>query len=60
MADYRAYIVGQDGHFQTFKVVEAENDEAAVSAAKQFVEGHDVEVWYLARKIAVLKSDEVS
>jgi hypothetical protein len=60
MADYRAYLVGQDGHFHSFEVVKAENDESAISTAKKFVDGHDVEVWLLDRKVAVLKSDEVS
>ena len=57
MYHYRAYIVGEDGHFKTFEVVEADCDESAVKAAEKFVDGHDVEVWNLARKVAVLTSD---
>ncbi len=57
MIDYRAYVVGKDGHFQDFKVVEAENDEEAVAKAQKLVDGHDLEVWYLDRKITVLKSN---
>jgi hypothetical protein len=60
MIDYRAYIVGNDGHFETFEVVTADCDESAVKAAEKLVDKHAaVEVWHLARKIAVLKSDSV-
>jgi hypothetical protein len=58
MKDYRAYLVGPDGHFKDFKVITALNDEAAVEAAKQFVDGVAVEVWELDRKIAVLPASE--
>lgn len=54
MPDYRAYIVGKDGRFQGFEVIDATTDDAAIEAARRFVDGHDVEVWYLDRKIAVL------
>ncbi|SFM27251.1 hypothetical protein SAMN03159423_0337 [Bradyrhizobium sp. NFR13] len=57
MPDYRAYIVGGDGRFQGFEVIEAADDEEAVNAARKFVDGHDVEVWYLDRKVAVLSHE---
>lgn len=56
MSNYRAYIIGQDGHFCDFKVIEAPDDAAAVEVAKAFVDGHDIEVWHLDRKLAVFKS----
>jgi type IV pilus biogenesis protein CpaD/CtpE len=34
MPDYRAYIVGSDGRFQGFEIIDAADDEAAVRAAK--------------------------
>lgn len=55
MADYRAYIVGKDGHFESFEVVQADSDEQALKVAEKLVDGHDVELWHLARKVAVLK-----
>lgn len=58
MSDYRAYIIGQDGHFHDFKVLDAVDDQDALKAANQFVNGHDVEVWHLDRKLGVLKSVE--
>jgi hypothetical protein len=58
--DYRAYIVGNDGHFETFVVVAAECDESAVKAAQKLVDRHaGVEVWHLARKVAVLTRNDV-
>lgn len=54
MPDYRAYIVGHDGHFKTFEVIVADDDDQALKLANKLVDGHDVEVWLLDRKIAVL------
>jgi hypothetical protein len=54
MTDYRAYMIGPDGHFHSFEIITAPDDETAVETAKKFVDGHDVEVWDLDRKIAVL------
>jgi hypothetical protein len=54
LPDYRAYIVGPDGHFRTFEVVTADDDGQVVEIARKYVDGCDVEVWNLDRKIAVL------
>jgi hypothetical protein len=54
MTDYRAYIVGADGHFKGAQTITAPDDETAVEKAKQFVNGGGVEVWDLDRKVAVL------
>jgi hypothetical protein len=54
MPDYRAYIVGHDGHFHSSETIIAEDDDHALKAAEQLVDGHDVELWQLDRKIAVL------
>jgi hypothetical protein len=52
--DYRAYLVGDDGHFKSFEAITADNDERAIEIAKTFVDGHDVELWQLDRKVTVL------
>ena len=57
MSDYRAYIIGQDGQFHDFKVIDAPDDARAVEVAKSFVDEHDLEVWHLDRKLTVLKSE---
>jgi hypothetical protein len=46
---YRAYMVGEDGHFFNFEPIDATTDQEAIEKAKQFVDGHDIEVWERAR-----------
>ena len=48
MPDYRAYSVGIDGHFNSAITEFLHNhpdDTAAIEAAKQLVDGHDIELW---------------
>jgi hypothetical protein len=54
MHEYRVYTVDPDGHFQSCKVIEAAGDDAAVEAARKFVDGCGIEVWLLDRKVAIL------
>jgi hypothetical protein len=51
MADYRAYILASDGRIAKAIELDCPDDEAAKEAAKQLVDGHDVELWQRARKI---------
>ena len=44
MPEYRAYVVGSDGHFINVVALECGNDAEAVEHAKQVVDGHDVEL----------------
>ena len=52
MPEYRAYLIGSDGHFQQAVPLDCADDDAAKQAAEQLVDGHDVELWQLDRKIA--------
>ena len=52
MADYRAYLIGDDGHFYDAVHLIAADDAEAIEKAKQLAVGHDVELWQLDRKIA--------
>jgi hypothetical protein len=45
MAEYKAYIVGQDGHFKDFEPLVCADDSEAIEKAKRLVDGHDVELW---------------
>ena len=45
MAEYRAYVVGSDGHFVSFEGFTSNNDGEAIFKAKRLVDGHDVELW---------------
>ena len=55
MVFYRAYVIGSDGHFKTAITMDCADDKAAIEAAKQLVDGHDVAVWQRDRKIARLE-----
>jgi hypothetical protein len=48
LPDYRAYIVGINGHFDFVRTGFLHNhpdDATAIEAAKQLVDGHDIELW---------------
>ena len=53
MAEYRAYIVGEGGHFAKAVVLDCLDDETAKEQAKRLVDGHDVELWQLGRKVEI-------
>jgi hypothetical protein len=55
MDDYRAYIIGRDGHFQNSVSLDCGDDDEAKDQAKQLVDGHDVELWQRDRKIAMFE-----
>jgi hypothetical protein len=53
MPDYRAYLMGTDGHiFRSVAMIYADDAEA-IEHAQQLAVGHDVELWQLDRKVAV-------
>jgi len=54
--EYRAYSVDDDGHIAHSNVFVAANDDAAFEHARQFVNGHDVELWSRDRLVARLKN----
>lgn len=51
MVEYRAYIIGEDGHFTKAVVLNCPDDETAKEQARRLVDGHDVELWQLGRKV---------
>jgi hypothetical protein len=52
MPDYRAYFIGPDGRIQGRIELICIDEDDAMAHAKQLVDGHDVELWQLGRKIA--------
>jgi hypothetical protein len=52
MPEYRAYIIGPDGHFQSSIPLECADDAQAIAAAKQQLGDHDVELWQGDRIVA--------
>ena len=54
MQEYRAFVIGPDGHVALRYDFSAADDEAARAYAKRYVDGYDVEVWQLERRVAVI------
>jgi hypothetical protein len=52
MGDYRVYVIGSDGHFIEAIQLNCQDDTAAIESAKQFIDGHDIELWQRDRRIA--------
>jgi hypothetical protein len=55
MPDYRAYLLGPDGHVVSATVLQCADDAEAKKQAEQLVDGHDIELWHLARKVATFE-----
>jgi hypothetical protein len=55
MAEYRAYLIGENGRIQKAIDLICPNDEVAKEEARQLVDGHDVELWQLGRKVESFK-----
>ncbi len=58
MPDYRAYIIGPDGHFYETAALDAPDGAAEIEAAKRLIDDHDVELWQLDREIRKLKQEK--
>lgn len=57
MQGYRAYIIGRDGHIQNRVDLSCENDAEAKTAALELLNGYEVELWQLGRKIETFTGD---
>jgi hypothetical protein len=55
MPDYRAYMIGSDGHIFHAVEMECPGDTEAAEQAKRLVDGHEVELWRRGRKVATFK-----
>ncbi|WP_454624468.1 hypothetical protein [Bradyrhizobium cenepequi] len=54
MQEYRAYLLGIDGHIRERMELESETDEEAVARARQHFNGGAIEVWQGVRIVAKL------
>jgi hypothetical protein len=54
VVEYRAYLIGVDGHFYRSVPLNCADDAEAVERAKRLLNGHDIELWQLDRKVAML------
>jgi len=50
--EYRAYIIGPDGHIERRIDLVCADDDAAKERAKALVDGHAIELWQETRKVA--------
>jgi hypothetical protein len=58
MPEYRVYTIGLDGRFVRSDEIISSDDVEAIEAARQFVDGHDVELWQRDRRIAQFKHEK--
>jgi hypothetical protein len=58
VSEYRAYVIGEDGHIASYRAFACDSDEEATFWAKQLVDGHDVELW--SRDRFVIRLDRKS
>jgi hypothetical protein len=45
MTDYRIDVVDAHGNFIRSVHIDCTDDKAAIESAKQFIHGHDIELW---------------
>jgi hypothetical protein len=58
---YRLYTLGDDGHIsRPATILDCEQDQEAVEAAKRQVDGHAVELWEGPRQIAKLAPERAA
>jgi hypothetical protein len=43
--EYRAYTIGDDGHFMASRAFTCADDDDAIVWARQLIDGRDVELW---------------
>ncbi|MGH6713907.1 MAG: hypothetical protein ACREEK_33760 [Bradyrhizobium sp.] len=53
---YYAYVIGGDGHVQNRIEVLCGNDDEAKRCAEKLADGHAVELWQEARRIAIFQA----
>ena len=52
MSEFRAYVIGSDGHIlRRIELDKCSDESEAREEAKQLVDGHDVELWERTRLI---------
>jgi hypothetical protein len=57
MIEYRAFFVGDDGHFRGFEPMVCADDAEAITKSKRLLEGHDIELWSGPRFVIRLEAE---
>jgi hypothetical protein len=60
VSEYRAFIVGKDGHIEGYRAFVCGNDVDATVWAKQLVDGHDIELWSGKRLVVRLPKNRTT
>ena len=55
MKEYRVYTVDTEGHFIKTIKLDCPDDASATESARQFIDGLDIELWQLDRKVATFE-----
>jgi hypothetical protein len=53
--DYRAYILNDEGHIIGVHKLNCADDDEAKQQATKLLDGHDLEVWEHARRVAIVR-----
>lgn len=58
MPEYRAFLLGPDGHITTRLELDCSTVDEAKDHARRLADGHDVELWDGGLKIALFRAGE--
>ena len=58
MLGYYAYFIADDGRISKRVAIVSDDDEEAKRFARQLVDGHAIELWHEARKIATFEAEK--
>jgi len=53
--EYRIYVLGKGNHFVDVHEVQCGDDDQALAAARQLLDGADLEIWQGDRRVGQLK-----
>jgi hypothetical protein len=59
MPEYRAFPIKNFHVAGPAHIIECETDQEAIAKVKQFVDGHDIEIWDAGRLVATLTSKDI-
>jgi hypothetical protein len=57
MPDFRVYFMGDDGHIVSVREIADTPESKAIAQARQWQNGHDLEVWQGDRRVAKLSKN---
>lgn len=57
MQDYRVFVIGGDGKITQAIELVSSDDEAALAASRELIDGRAIELWQGARRVASLSGE---